>query len=177
MIIKAFEYDYFKQLRKIRRNRIVFVNGCFDLLHAGHIRLIQNVKRWALNNSYQFVVGINSDESIKKLNKSHPGINNEQNRALTLKELGVDYVIIFDDETPTSLLMSLTPDAVYKGIEYKDKEYHEKEFLTKTSTVIFWDDDYIPGLSTTNIYNEIKDRIAKDILKTLNGDSKNETKI
>lgn len=175
MILKAFSYEYFKKLKQFRKENIVFLNGCFDVIHQGHLRLINRARNWAHKNNHILIIGLNSDESVKKLNKSHPLINDEKNRAAVLEELGVDYVIIFDEETPSTLIMNIMPDVIYKGEQYKNIEFDEKELITSTSIQIFWDYN-IPGLSTTNIYNKIKSSVLDDISKRVS-DTINEAKI
>lgn len=166
MILRAFSYEYFSKLRQFRKENIVFLNGCFDVIHQGHIRLINRAKKWALNNNHKLIVGLNSDESIKKLNKSHPLINDEKNRAAVLEELGVDYIVIFDEETPSALIMNIMPDVIYKGEQYKSIEFDEKDLIKSTGIQIYWDYN-IPGLSTTNIYNKIAEQVRKEIRESI----------
>ncbi len=95
-----------------RGERIVFTNGCFDLLHAGHIQLLQQ----AAELGDHLVVAINSDASVRRLKGSTRPIIGEQDRALQLAALAcVDHVVIFDDDTPHSLLLTLRPDLLVKG--------------------------------------------------------------
>jgi D-beta-D-heptose 7-phosphate kinase/D-beta-D-heptose 1-phosphate adenosyltransferase len=166
LILKAFSYDFFRELRILRRQPIVFFNGCFDIIHGGHIKLINRAKTLASNNNAKLVCGLNSDNSVSKLNKSHPLIHKEDDRARLLEDLGVDVILINDDETPTSLLMSLTPDYVIKGSDYQEKQYHEREFLEIINTKIIYI-ELADGLSTTNIYNKIEEQVKAKIKESL----------
>lgn len=169
MICNAFSDEYFKTLLKLRKNNILFFNGCFDIIHPGHIDLINKIKKsgkYYYNNDYVIVCGLNSDESVKKQNKSHPLINSEKERAEFLISLGIDNVFIFDDETPTALIMSLMPDKIYKGYDYLCKNFHEKEFCQRTKIQINYL-DLLAGYSTTNAYNKIYDIAKKDITKKI----------
>lgn len=170
MILKAFDFEYFKELKFLKKKNILFFNGCFDIVHTGHLKLINQIKTYGNNNypgsGYKIICGLNSDKSIKLQNKSHPLINSERERAKFLEELGVDYVITFDEETPTALIMSLLPDKVFKGEDYKSKNYDEREFLLKTNTEV----KYITlehGKSTTNIYNKIAEHVKKEIRESI----------
>ena len=172
MIAKAFSNEYFQELLVIRKRNILFFNGCFDIIHPGHIHLINQIKKYGRDtysgNGFILVCGINSDESVKKQNKSHPLINNENERAYFLEKLGVDSVFIFDDEMPTSLIMSLMPNKIFKGWEYAEKDFHEKEFCNIAGIDIRYVDN-IKGFSTTNIYNKIYDVAKEDIAKKIMG--------
>ena len=92
--------------------KTVFTNGCFDVLHRGHIELLKFSKRIG----DQLVVGLNSDESIKRIKGSDRPINNQKDRKMMLEELRcVDKVIIFDEDTPYDLIQSVNPDIIVKG--------------------------------------------------------------
>lgn len=97
--------------------RIVFTNGCFDLMHAGHVKLLEQASR----QGDILVVAANSDRSVKSLHKAlgRP-VNREQDRALVLAALAcVDFVVIFDEPTPQRLIERLKPDVLVKGSDWK----------------------------------------------------------
>ena len=103
-----------KSLRK--KKRVVFTNGCFDILHAGHVRYLKKAK--ALGHI--LVVGLNSDSSIKKIKGETRPIVKQKDRAEVLSALtSVDYVIIFNDPTPIKLIEAIKPDVLVKGADSK----------------------------------------------------------
>lgn len=165
-IVKAFSSDFYQLLREMKKRDILFFNGCFDIVHLGHLKMIKDILK--LKNRYHVICGLNSDISVRAQNKSHPLVNDEMSRAQFIQELGVDRVIIFDEETPKALLMNLIPDVVYKGEEYRDKDYDEKEYLRSIRCDINYY-QHIAGYSTTNTYNTIAEQVKKDIRKQLGG--------
>ncbi|WP_139454103.1 D-glycero-beta-D-manno-heptose-7-phosphate kinase [Campylobacter armoricus] len=138
-----------EELIKITQNKkIVFTNGCFDILHFGHIKYLEKAKK--LGDI--LVIGLNSDKSVKRLKGNDRPINNEFNRACMLASLYfVDYVVIFDEDTPYELISFLKPDILVKGADYKDKEIIGSNLVKKVKLIEFED-----GFSTTNIINRIK---------------------
>lgn len=105
--------------QRMRGKRIVFTNGCFDILHAGHVTYLQQAKK--LGDF--LVVAVNQDASVKKLKGKGRPINNVQQRMAVLASLGmVDWVISFADDTPTRLLKYLKPDILVKGGDYQSVE-------------------------------------------------------
>ena len=135
-------------LKIIKDKKIVFTNGCFDILHFGHIKYLEKAKK--LGDI--LVVGLNSDKSVKRLKGDSRPINNEFLRACMLASLYfVDYVVIFGEDTPLELIKFLKPDVLVKGGDYKGKEVVGSEFVNKVELIDFED-----GFSTTNIINKIK---------------------
>ena len=99
--------------------KIVFTNGVFDLLHVGHIRYLNEAK----SLGHILVVGLNSDNSVKKIKGPSRPINRLEDRALVLLALkSVDYVVSFDDETPLNLIKKVMPDILVKGGDYRIEE-------------------------------------------------------
>jgi D-beta-D-heptose 7-phosphate kinase/D-beta-D-heptose 1-phosphate adenosyltransferase len=146
-ILYDYEVDKIKNISKMHNN-IVFTNGCFDILHSGHIKNLQFSK----SKGDILVVGLNSDESIKRLKGSNRPINDINERSLMLSLLDfVDYIIIFSDDTPYNLLKNLRPDILVKGSDYNVENVVGSEFAKKV--ILF---DYIDGRSTTNIIKKIK---------------------
>lgn len=96
--------------------KIVFTNGCFDLIHAGHIYLLKRAK--SLGDI--LIVGLNSDRSVKKIKGNDRPIYSEKERAFILSEIKpVDYVVLFNDETPLKLIEAIKPDVLVKGSDWE----------------------------------------------------------
>lgn len=113
------------ELRK-EGKKIVFTNGCFDLLHVGHIRYLREAKKLG----DVLVIGLNSDSSVKKIKGAGRPIQNEKDRAEILSALEmVDYVVIFGEQTPEKLILKLKPDIQAKGGDYKLENIPEKRAL------------------------------------------------
>ena len=132
--------------------KIVFTNGCFDILHIGHKRYLQK----AASLGDILVVGVNSDESVRRLKGPERPVNSEQDRAEMLSALGfVDYVVIFDEDTPYELIKKIQPDVLVKGGDYKSDEVVGREIVEARSGRV----ELIPfveGKSTTNIIKKIQ---------------------
>ena len=135
-----------KQLRG-RQKKIVFTNGCFDLLHKGHVDLLNKASTFG----DILIVGLNSDNSVKTLKGQGRPIENEIIRSKKLLEIGnVDFVIIFNSETPKDLIIKIMPDVLVKGGDYnKDDIVGSNEVISSGGKV-----KIVPltkGLSTTSI--------------------------
>jgi rfaE bifunctional protein nucleotidyltransferase chain/domain len=119
----------------LKNEKIVFTNGCFDILHLGHITYLAEAA--SLGN--RLIVGINSDRSVKALNKSpNRPINNELARIQIIAALGfVDLVVIFDDETPLQLIRAIEPDVLVKGGDYDANELNSssKKYIVGSDIV------------------------------------------
>ncbi|MBL7998281.1 MAG: D-glycero-beta-D-manno-heptose 1-phosphate adenylyltransferase [Candidatus Kapabacteria bacterium] len=95
--------------------RIVFTNGCFDILHAGHVSYLQTARSFG----DALIVGLNNDDSVRRLKGASRPVNTEADRALVLDALRcVDYVVLFSDDTPLHLIQSIVPDVLVKGGDY-----------------------------------------------------------
>jgi rfaE bifunctional protein nucleotidyltransferase chain/domain len=102
---------------RFQNRKIVFTNGCFDILHKGHAHVINACADLSYNVAV--VVGLNTDASVKRLKGASRPVNNENDRALMLANLhSVDAVILFDDDTPLELIKSISPDYLVKGGDY-----------------------------------------------------------
>ena len=127
--------------------KLVFTNGCFDLLHKGHLDLLSNAA--ALGD--KLFVGLNSDSSVKKLKGDSRPIQNEKTRALKLLELKyVNHVIIFKDYTPQKLIHAISPDILVKGGDYKKNEIVGGEHVISNGGIVKII-PLTPGFSTTSI--------------------------
>ena len=105
----------------IPAKKVVFSNGCFDVIHRGHIELLKACR--GLFEDTWVIVGLNSDESVRRLKGAQRPINTEQDRKAVLEAISyVDQVIIFNEDTPYELIKSLKPDAIVKGGDWKPSE-------------------------------------------------------
>ena len=144
----------------LRHRPVVWTNGVFDILHTGHLHLFQFCKDLLKEHHVGcLVVGINSDESAKSLNKSHPLINNEIDRAkMVISQKDVDYVVIFDEPNPVACMELIKPDYFVKGGDYKIEDLPENEKATVGAyggKVLV--SGNVEGKSTTGIYEKIFD--------------------
>ena len=127
--------------------KLVFTNGCFDLLHKGHLDLLSN----AAGFGDKLFVGLNSDKSVKKLKGDSRPIQNERTRAQKLLELKyVNHVIIFEDLTPKKLIHIISPDVLVKGGDYKTNEIVGAKHVISSGGVVRII-PLTPGFSTTSI--------------------------
>ena len=131
---------------------IGFTNGCFDLIHPGHISLLHHAK----NECDKLVVGLNSDSSVAKLKGKDRPIQKENARATVLLALkDVDVVIIFNEETPIKLIELIKPDVLIKGGDYKIDEIVGAEFIQQNGGRVVLS-DYKNGHSTSDIIKKIE---------------------
>jgi D-beta-D-heptose 7-phosphate kinase/D-beta-D-heptose 1-phosphate adenosyltransferase len=130
--------------------KVVFTNGCFDLLHLGHISLFNKAK--SLGDV--LIVAINSDKSLSCLKGSkRPLVNQKDRTKLILYLKPVDFVVVFGEQTPKEILNQLRPDILVKGGDYKLSEIIGREYVKKVYRFPF-----VKGKSTTNLINLIVDR-------------------
>ena len=148
------EGRHVKRVEKIseqKPNKIVFTNGCFDILHTGHIGLL----KFAKNYGDKLIVAINSDDSIKKLKGDNRPINSENDRKAILQSLDcVDEVVIFDDENPQKIRESVNPDIVVRGGEFTADEIRRRENIKDNVMIKIF--PLIMHKSTTNVITKIK---------------------
>lgn len=148
---KLITIDDFQSIRDPIK-KVVFTNGCFDILHAGHVSYLQKAKE--LGDI--LVVGLNSDKSIKRIKGPTRPINSEKDRAAVLSSLKcVDFVIIFNEDTPDRIIKQIHPDILVKGADYKNKEIVGKTFVESYNGKV----ELIPfvkGKSTTKIIERIE---------------------
>lgn len=128
--------------------KIVFTNGCFDILHKGHVAYLQAAK----DLGDKLVLGLNSDQSVQKLKGPTRPLNNQEDRAFVLAGLeSIDYIVVFYEETPHELLAEVRPDILVKGGDYKVEEVVGREFASQTILI-----DFVEGYSTTKIISKMK---------------------
>ena len=137
----------FVKKEKRTGKKIVFTNGCFDILHAGHVKSIE----FAKSKGDILIIGLNSDTSIKRIKGPKRPINKQADRAIVLSALeAVDSVCIFSQDTPLELIKIVKPDILVKGADYKNKEVVGSEYAGKV--VLF---PLLKGRSTTNLINKM----------------------
>lgn len=148
------------QMWRLKDNKVVFTNGCFDILHQGHVSYLAG----AAQLGSKFVVGINSDSSVKQLGKGgNRPVNNQDSRAFVLAALGfIDMVVIYDETTPLEVIKALQPDVLAKGADYDPNETDEalktyivgsKEVKSNGGEVVAI--PLVEGFSTTKIIEKI----------------------
>ncbi len=132
--------------------KVAFTNGCFDILHEGHIYSLSQ----AAKEADYLIVGVNSDASTKRLKGNERPINNEQSRSLLLASLEiVDAVIIFEEDTPLELITALLPDVLVKGGDYTIEQIvGAEEVMSNGGRVVI--NKIVEGFSTTGIVEKIK---------------------
>lgn len=137
---------------KVQGKKIVFTNGCFDLIHEGHIRYLDKAKK--LGDI--LIVGINSDKSVRKIKGGGRPILNEKERVIILSSLEmIDYIIVFNEDDPIELIKKIQPQYHVKGGDYKPKDLKETKTVEKYNGKIVII-PFVKGKSTTNIINKIK---------------------
>ncbi len=142
------QIDAIVKRAKAQGQRIVFTNGCFDILHVGHVKYLQEAKSFG----DLLIVGLNSDMSVRTLKGPTRPINPQEDRAYLLAALdAVDYVVIFDDETPYELIKTIAPHTLVKGGDYEGKAVVGTEFAHELKLVPF-----VEGKSTTKTIEQIE---------------------
>ncbi len=131
--------------------KVVFTNGCFDLLHVGHVRYLRQARRMG----DLLVVGINTDESVRRLKGPSRPVQPERDRAEILAGLAcVDYVVSFDEDTPLALIRRLRPDVLVKGADWPLDEIVGRDVVEasggRVATI-----DYVKGISTSALIERI----------------------
>ena len=154
---KSFSEEHIKTLNEIisictelkaRGKRVVFTNGCFDLLHAGHVKYLETAKSFG----DVLIIGLNSDRSVTALKGEGRPINAQMDRAYILAALEVvDYVVIFDEDTPYKLIKAIKPHTLVKGGDYEDKEVIGQDIADELKLVEFLD-----GKSSTQTIEKIQ---------------------
>lgn len=138
---------------RILGQKIVFTNGCFDLLHAGHVISLTG----AASFGNRLVVGLNADNSVRRLKSANRPIQTQENRALLLAAMHlVDLVIIFEEDTPENLIREVNPDVLVKGGDYKIAEIAGAQWVLDQGGKVELI-NYLDNSSSTNIINKIRE--------------------
>jgi len=138
---------------RFKERKIIFTNGCFDLLHLGHIDYLSK----ASDFGDILIIGLNTDKSVRKIKGSNRPITDENSRASILASLFfVDAIVLFEEETPWNLINIIKPDVLIKGSDYNAEDIVGHDIVkAKGGQIITL--DFLPGYSTTIIENKIKD--------------------
>ncbi len=159
MMGQVVQLDVLRSIRdrlRAEKRRVVFTNGCFDILHRGHLEYLISAK--ALGDV--LIVGMNSDSSTRRIKGEARPIVPQEDRAFLLAHLSpVDYVVLFDEDTPLTLITALVPDVLVKGADWKIDEIVGKEVVEqhggRVATI-----SYVPNRSTTGIIERILERFS-----------------
>ena len=138
-----------KKLPALRRQgkTVAFTNGCFDLMHIGHVKYLEDAGK----GNRVLIVGLNSDASINRIKGSSRPIVVQESRAAVLAALeSVDFIVIFNEDTPYKIISAIKPDILIKGADWKGKSVVGEDLVKKIEFV-----KYIQGFSTTNIIEKI----------------------
>lgn len=148
-----FSKELDKFLLENKNKKIVFTNGCFDILHRGHVTYLAEAKKLG----DLLVMGLNSDASVKRLKGPERPINNQEDRKYVLSQLkSVDFVEIFEEDTPLNLINKISPAVLVKGGDWKiDQIVGGKEVIAKGGEVFSL--NFVNGYSTTSIIQKIQD--------------------
>ncbi len=145
--------DFVEKLQKSGKT-VVVTNGCFDILHVGHVRYLQKTKAFA---DYSMVL-LNSDKSVKAIKGESRPINTELNRAEILCALScVDFVVLFDENSPAELIDEIKPDVYTKGADYTMETLPEADIMRKNNIRVEFI-SFVEGQSTTNLINKINNK-------------------
>ncbi len=137
---------------RFQSKKIVFTNGCFDLLHLGHINYLAK----AADEGDLLIIGLNSDSSTRALKGPNRPINGQKQRAMVLASMQfVNAVVLFDDSTPLELIRQIQPDILIKGGDYKPEEIVGFD-IVKAKNGIVKTIEFLPGYSTTSIEEKIR---------------------
>ena len=152
MVISLKEFINISLDIRKKNKKLVFTNGCFDLIHRGHVAYLNEAK--SLGDI--LVVGLNSDSSVRKLEKgSNRPFNNENDRAFVLDNIkAVDYVIIFSEDTPYNLIKNIKPDVLVKGGDWKEEDIVGSEVVKACGGKVI-SLKFVENYSTTSLINKI----------------------
>lgn len=154
-IVKEGALSQLLSIWSFQEQQIVFTNGCFDLLHQGHVDYLAK----AADLGDKLIIGLNSDSSTKALKGEGRPINDQDSRALLLAAMSfVSAVVIFDESTPIKLIELIKPDILVKGADYTIDKIVGAEFVLSNGGSVETI-EYIPGYSTTLIESRIKSRV------------------
>jgi rfaE bifunctional protein nucleotidyltransferase chain/domain len=137
---------------KSKGERIVFTNGCFDILHLGHVDYLEKAR----NLGDRLVIGVNTDSSVSRFKGPQRPIQDQQSRARVLSSLQfVDMVVFFDEDTPKELISALVPDVLVKGSDYLAENIVGADVVTKAGGVVTTL-EFVPGYSTSQVIEKIR---------------------
>ncbi|MDF1554788.1 MAG: D-glycero-beta-D-manno-heptose 1-phosphate adenylyltransferase [Deferrisomatales bacterium] len=145
--------------RRSRGERLVFTNGCFDILHPGHVCYLQQARRLG----EMLLVGLNSDASVRRLKGPERPVVCECDRATVLAALeSVDYVVLFEEDTPLSLIRSVLPDVLVKGGDWAPEQIVGREVVEACGGKVL-SIPFVAGHSTTGVIERIEERAVRAV--------------
>jgi len=151
LVLTLKEFQNIRREIKGKNKKLVFTNGCFDILHRGHVTYLNKAK--SLGDF--LVVGLNSDNSVKKIKEANRPYNNENDRAFVLDNLkAVNYVIIFSEDTPYHLIKNIEPDYLVKGGDWKEEDIVGSDIVKDYGGKVI-SLKFVDNYSTTSLINKI----------------------
>jgi len=161
-IISQKEASLISKEEKKKGRRVVFTNGCFDIIHRGHIELLRQAKA----RGDILIVGLNSDSSVGEIKgNAHPIIDEESRVVILSSIIHVDYVVIFNEKTPYSLIKMVRPDVLVKGEDWSEEEIVGRDVAGEVVRV-----KLVPGYSTTEIIKKIMSNFQFPISNKMSND-------
>lgn len=147
-----FSHELSEFLEKNKGRKIVFTNGCFDILHRGHVTYLAEAKKLG----DLLVIGLNSDASVKRLKGPERPINNESDRRFVISQLkSVDFVEVFTEDTPLNLILTVKPSVLVKGGDWKIEQIVGGKEVQSAGGQVF-SLNFVDGYSTTNLIEKIQ---------------------
>ena len=154
-IITLKDYDNLLKDNNFKNKTKVFTNGCFDLVHRGHIEYLAQ----AADYGDLLIIGLNSDDSVRRIKGNHRPLIDQEARAILLAALSfIDYIIVFQEDTPYNLIKAVQPDVLVKGSDYQIDDIVGAGIVKAKGGKIITI-DFIPGYSTSLIEKKIKEPI------------------
>ena len=151
-IIDLNKLDSFLAYLRFKNQKIVFTNGCFDIIHRGHVEYLAQ----AASFGDVLIIGLNTDSSVQRIKGNDRPVQDEYARAITLASMQfVNAVILFDEETPYNLIKTVQPDILIKGSDYKAEDIVGYDIVKEKGGEVITI-DFIDGYSTTSIINKLK---------------------
>ena len=139
---------------KTQNKKIIFTNGCFDILHSGHVQYLTEAKE--LGDI--LILGLNSDSSVNRLKGIDRPVNNERERAIVLSALcSISYIVIFEEDTPYKLINHIKPDILVKGGDWKSKDIVGSDIVNSYNGEVK-SLSFVEGKSTTDIINKLREK-------------------
>ena len=155
-VLTIAELKSFREALREQKKKVVFTNGVFDIIHRGHVEYL--VKSKALGDV--LIVGVNTDASVRRIKGDKRPIVSEGDRAFVVANLSpVDYVCLFDEDTPLNLISAIVPDILVKGADWKVDDIVGKEVVEKAGGKVITI-DFIPDRSTTSIIDRVLERFG-----------------
>ncbi len=151
-IISGIELSRLLAIWRFQDKKIVFTNGCFDILHKGHIDYLSK----AAGYGDIFIIGVNTDQSVRRIKGPSRPVQDEESRAMLLASLQfVTTVVLFDEETPYELIKQIQPDILVKGADYNSEDIVGYDIVKANNGKVVTI-DYLEGYSTTDIIDKLK---------------------